>query len=104
MTQASCTDVATCLQSLHPKITPTISLVTLRVVCQANECQGKPIHYLKYDEEYINHTRVVCDEDDKKPRDITLEEAYWYKGITLPVATSFERKRKLIIFQKLMIY
>ena len=104
MTQASCTDVATGLQSLHPNITQTISLVTLRVVCQAEHCQGKPVHYLTSDpphQENINgsiHTLVVCEKDEKKPRDITIEEAYWYKGITLPVDTSFERKRKLIIF------
>ncbi len=94
--QASCVDVADCLQSFHPKITQAVSKFNLRVVCRANECQEKPIHYLTSDplERDTNcpgiHTLVVCEINEQKPRDITLEESYWYKGITLSVPASFK--------------
>ena len=103
MTQASCTNVTEGLQSLHPKVTEMITSFKLKVVCQAEQCQDQSIHYLTSDPPYQDNingsirTLVVCERDERRPRDITLEEAYWYKGITLPVDTTSELLMSILI-------
>ena len=87
--QASCEEVAKCLQSLHRNFTQAISSFKLRVACQAEECKDQEIHFLSSDpfEENIDgsiRTSVVCEMNKKRPRAITLEEALWYKSCKLP--------------------
>ena len=95
MTQASCRNVTKGLQSLHPRVTEMITSFELKVVCQAKQCQDQPVHYLTSDpyQNNINgsiRTLVVCERDERRPREITLEEAYWYKPTSIDVPSNYE--------------
>ena len=55
----------------------------MKVVCQAKECEQHPAHYLvsepcKQEINGTTHILVSCEMNERYPRDILPEEAYWY--------------------------